>query len=215
MLLDLRGIASSLMRRFRWLFVSGLAGSLILAGCSPASHPPAPLKVSGPEYRYVIGPLDSLTVTVWRNPELSTTVTVRPDGRISAPLVSDVMAQGLTPDQLSRELEKQLAKYIVEPSVSVAVAGFQGPYSEQIRVVGEAAKPQSVPYRQNMTILDVIILVGGLTEFADGNRTVLVRGSENGRQYSVRLRDLVRRGDVTANVEVRPGDVIIIPQGWL
>ena len=186
-----------------------------LLGCGTSSFPPAPLKVTAGEYRYVIGPLDSLAITVWRNPELSNNVTVRPDGRISAPLVSDVMAQGLTPDQLSRELEKALSKYIRDPSVSVAVAGFQGPYSEQIRVVGEAAKPQSVPYRQNMTVLDVIILVGGLTEFADGNKTVLVRGSEGGKQYSVRLRDLVRRGDVTANVEVRPGDVIIIPQGWL
>lgn len=213
--MDLRGIVSPLVLRRWFLMLSSVAGSMILAGCGTASFPPAPLKVSGPEYRYVIGPLDSLAVTVWRNPELSTTVTVRPDGRISAPLVSDVTAQGLTPDQLARELEKQLAKYIVEPSVSVAVAGFQGPYSEQIRVVGEAAKPQSVPYRQNMTILDVVILVGGLTEFADGNRTVLVRGSESGKQYSVRLRDLIRRGDVSANVEVRPGDVIIIPQGWL
>jgi len=202
----------SRMFNFRSLFL--ICGAL-LSACGTASYPPAPLKAAGGEYRYVIGPLDSLSITVWRNPELSNTVTVRPDGRISTPLVADLVAQGLTPEQLSRELEKALAKYIVEPAVSVSVSGFQGPYSEQIRVVGEAAKPQSVPYRQQMTVLDVIILVGGLTEFADGNKTVLVRGSEGGRQYSLRLRDLVRRGDVTANAEVRPGDVIIIPQGWL
>lgn len=211
---DLRTVGGVGRRTLRYILFS-LAIFAVAACGTTGSYPPAPLKAPGAAYRYIIGPLDLLAITVWRNPELSTTVTVRPDGRISAPLVSDVMAQGLTPDQLSRELESALSKFIREPSVSVAVSGFQGPYSEQIRVVGEAAKPQSVPYRQNMTVLDVIIQVGGLTEFADGNKTVLVRGSELGKQYSVRLRDLIRRGDVTANVEVRPGDVIIIPQGWL
>jgi polysaccharide export outer membrane protein len=196
----------------RWLV---LLSAVVLAGCAAPSHPPAPLKAAGGDYQYIIGPLDTLAITVWRNPELTTTATVRPDGRISAPLVGDVTAQGLTPDQLSRELEKALAKYLIEPSVTVSVGGFQGQYSEQVRVIGEAAKPQSVQYRKNMTVLDVMILVGGLTEFADGNKTVLVRGSEGGKHYSLRLRDLIRNGDVSANAEVRPGDVIIIPQGWL
>ncbi len=118
------------------------------------------------------------------------------------------------PAELARDLEKALAKYIRDPQVTVIVTNFVGSSSEQIRIVGEAAKPQAIPYRQNMTLLDVIIVVGGLTDFADGNKAVLVRGAEKGKQYSVRLADLVRRGDISANVDVRPGDVLIIPQGW-
>jgi polysaccharide export outer membrane protein len=139
---------------------------------------------------------------------------VRPDGRISTPLVEDLPAAGRNPSDLSRDLEKALGKFIRDPVVTVIVTGFQGPYSEQIRIVGEASRPQALPYRQNMTMLDVMIAVGGLTDFADGNGAVLVRGSEAGKQYSVRLRDLVRRGDISANVPVRPGDVLIIPQSW-
>ena len=107
-----------------------------------------------------------------------------------------------------------LAKYVRDPVVTVVVSGFQGTYSDQIRIVGEAARPQAVAYRQNMTVLDVMIQVGGLTDFADGNGAVLVRGSENGKQYSVRLKDLLKRGDVSANVEMRPGDILIIPQSF-
>jgi polysaccharide export outer membrane protein len=139
---------------------------------------------------------------------------VRPDGRISTPLVEDVPALGKNPAELARELEKALSKFIRDPVVTVIVNNFNGPSNEQIRIIGEAAKPQAVPYRQNMTLLDVMIVVGGLTDFADGNKAVLVRGSEKGQQYRVRLGDLVRRGDISANVDVRPGDVLIIPQSW-
>jgi len=139
---------------------------------------------------------------------------VRPDVRISTPLVEDVPALGKNPEQLGRDLEKALSKYIRDPVVTVIVSNFVGPSTEQVRIIGEAAKPQAVSYRQNMTVLDVMIVVGGLTDFADGNRAVLVRGSEQGKQYRVRLSDLVRRGDISANVDVRPGDVIIIPQSW-
>lgn len=184
-----------------------------VAGCS-TQYPPAPTSAASPDYRYVIGPLDTVNVVVWRNPELSATVAVRPDGRISTPLVEDVQALGRNPVELARELEKALGKYIRDPQVTVMVTSFFGSSSEQIRIVGEAAKPQAIPYRQNMTVLDVMIVVGGLTDFADGNRAVLVRGAEKGKQYSVRLADLVRRGDISANVDVRPGDVLIIPQGW-
>lgn len=184
-----------------------------VAGCG-TPYPPAPAAAASPDYRYVIGPLDTVNVVVWRNPELSATVAVRPDGRISTPLVEDVQALGRNPVELARELEKALGKYIRDPQVTVMVTTFFGSSSEQIRIVGEAAKPQAIPYRQNMTVLDVMIVVGGLTDFADGNRAVLVRGSEKGKQYSVRLADLVRRGDISANVDVRPGDVLIIPQGW-
>ena len=152
--------------------------------------------------------------SVWRNPDLSITVPVRPDGRISTPLVEDLPAAGRNPQDLAREIEKALGRFIRDPVVTVVVNNFQGPYSEQIRIIGEATRPQALPYRQNMTLLDVMILVGGLTDFADGNGAVLVRGSEGGKQYSVRLRDLVKRGDISANVQVRPGDVLIVPQSW-
>ena len=162
----------------------------------------------------MIGPLDTVNIVVWRNPELSMSVPVRPDGLISTPLVEDLPALGRNPAQLARDLEKALSKYIRDPVVTVIVNNFNGPTSEQIRIIGEAARPQAVAYRQNMTVLDVMIAVGGLTDFADGNKAVLVRGSEKGKQYSVRLGDLVRRGDISANVDMRPGDVLIIPQSW-
>ncbi|HEY1392848.1 MAG TPA: XrtA/PEP-CTERM system exopolysaccharide export protein [Methylibium sp.] len=190
------------------------AVALMLAACASNQYPPAPVSADNPEYRYLIGPLDSLNIVVWRNPELSGVFTVRPDGRISTPLVEDLPAVGRSPQDLARDIEKALSKYTRDPVVSVVVTGFQGSASEQIRVIGEAAKPQAIPYRQNMTMLDVMIQVGGLTDFADGNHAVLVRGKENGKQYSLRLKDLIKRGDISANVEVRPGDVVIIPQSW-
>jgi polysaccharide export outer membrane protein len=185
----------------------------LLASCA-TKYPPAPAAATSPDYRYVIGPLDTVNVIVWRNPELSMAVPVRPDGRISTPLVEDTPALGRNPTELARDLEQALAKYIRDPVVTVIVTSFVGPSNEQIRIVGEAAKPQAVAFRQNMTLLDLIIVAGGLTDFADGNNAVLVRGSEQNKQYNVRLGDLVRRGDISANVDVKPGDVLIIPQGW-
>jgi polysaccharide export outer membrane protein len=195
--------------------VCALAVATTLTGCgSLNSYPPAPRSAETPDHRYKIGPLDTLNIVVWRNPELSATVTVRPDGRISTPLVEDVLAAGKNPADLSREIEQLLSRVIRDPVVTVVVAGFQGAFSEQIRIVGEASKPQSVPYRQNMTILDVMIQAGGLTDFADGNGAVLVRGSEGGKSYGVRLKDLLKRGDISANVDVKPGDIVIVPQSW-
>ncbi len=162
----------------------------------------------------MIGPGDTVNIIVWRNPELSLTAPVRPDGRISAPLVEDLQAVGRSPSDLARDVEKALSKYARDPVATVVVTGFQGAAGEQIRIIGEAARPQAIPYRQDMTLLDVMIQVGGLTDFADGNAAVLVRGKEDGKQYSVRLRDLIKRGDISANVDVRPGDVLIIPQSW-
>ena len=190
------------------------AVALLFTACSSTSYPPAPASAAASDYRYVIGPLDTVNIVVWRNPELSLSVPVRPDGRITTPLVEDLPALGRNPAELARDLEKALSKYIREPVVTVIVTNFNGPTSEQIRVIGEAARPQAVPYRQNMTLLDVMIMVGGLTDFADGNKAVLVRGADKGRQYSVRLRDLIRRGDISANVDMRPGDILIIPQSW-
>ena len=209
--------ASARMRGPVVTALAALAAALLggLAGCaSHGAYPPAPISVTQPDLRYKIGPLDALSVVVWRNPELSTTVTVRPDGLISTPLVKDVQAAGRTPAELSHDIEQSLATFIREPSVSVVVSTFQGVYSDQIRIVGEAAKTQAVPYRKDMTVLDVMIQVGGITDFADGNSAVLVRGTEGGKQYSLRLKDLLKRGDISANAAMMPGDIIIVPQSW-
>ena len=199
------------------LLVRGVVPALaaaVLVGCATTELPPAPVTAASPDYNYIIGAGDSVNIVVWRNPELSMSVPVRPDGKITAPLIEDLVAQGKDPTTLAREIEKHLSKFVREPIVTVIVGGFVGPYSEQIRVVGEAAKPQALPYKQKMTLLDVMIVVGGITDFADGNKAVLLRTSEGNKQYSVRLRDLLKRGDFSANVEVKPGDVLIVPQSW-
>src|SRR5215468_2962112 len=185
-----------------------------LVACQSNPYPPAPQTAATPDYLYKIGPLDSVSVIVWRNPELSTSVPVRPDGKITAPLIEDLPALGKDSTTLARDIEKVLSKYIRDPVVTVIVTNFIGPFNQQIRVIGEAQKPQTLPYRQNMTVLDVMILVGGLTDFADGNAASIFRTAEGGKLYSVRLRDLVKRGDVGANVDVKPGDILIIPQSW-
>ena len=190
-----------------------LVASQFLTGCA-SSYPAAPAKASSPDYNYVIGPGDTVQITVWRNPELSTSVPVRPDGKITTPLVEDLPAMGKDATTLARDIEKALSKYIRDPVVTVIVTSFIGPYSEQVRVIGEAAKPQVLAYRQQMTLLDVMIAVGGITEFADGNHATILRTSEGNKQYSVRLKDLLKSGDVSANVEVKPGDVLVIPQSW-
>ncbi len=142
------------------------------------------------------------------------TVPVRPDGKISTPLVQDLVAIGKDPKTLAKDIEKSLATYIRDPVVTVIVTNFVGPYGEQVRVIGEAAKPQTLPYKQKMTLLDVMIAVGGLTDFANGNAATILRTRENNKQYSVRLKDLVKGGDYSANVEMKPGDIVIIPQSW-
>jgi polysaccharide export outer membrane protein len=187
----------------------------ILGGCkgTPVYGPP-PTSVATPDYNYIIGPLDNVNIIVWRNPEISMSVPVRPDGKITTPLVEDLPAMGRDSTSLARDIEKALSKYIRDPVVTVIVTGFNGPFSEQIRVIGEASKPQALPYRQNMTLLDVMIAVGGITEFAAGNKTVLLRTQENNKLYTVRLDDLIKRGDITANVDVKPGDVLVIPESW-
>jgi polysaccharide export outer membrane protein len=194
------------------MLVLGLAAGLA-GGCATA-YPPAPPLASDADYNYLIGPGDTLNIVVWRNPELSMSVPVRPDGKITTPLVEDLPVLGKDSSALARDIEAQLAKFIREPVVTVIVTNFVGPYSEQVRVVGEAATPQILPYVQKMTVLDVMISVGGMTEFADGNAATILRTGEGNKQYSVRLKDLIKRGDVSANVEMRPGDVLIIPQSW-
>jgi len=164
---------------------------------------------------YIIGPGDNVNIFVWGNGELSSSVPVRPDGRITTPLVEDVVASGKTSTQLARDMEKELARYIKNPVVTVIVTGFTGRYSEQIRVIGEAAKAQSLPYKEHLTLLDVMISVGGLTELAAGNKASIIRVIDGKQQqYNVRLGDLIQDGDITANVDMLPGDVLIIPETW-
>lgn len=196
--------------------VLALLAIAAVAGCATrgGAFPPAPQTADSADYSYVIGAGDNLNIIVWRNPELSLSVPVRPDGKISAPLVDEMVAQGKTSSAIARDIEKKLATFVRDPVVTVIVTSFVGPFSEQIRVVGEAAKPQFLPYRQKMSVLDVMIAVGGLTDFADGNAASILRTSEGNKQYSVRLKDLMRRGDVSANVEMRPGDILIIPQSF-
>lgn len=185
---------------------------VLITGCV-SLPPPPPTSASTPDY--LIGPGDTLEVFVWRNPEVSVSVAVRPDGKISTPLVEDLVAAGKTPTQLARDIEKTLANYLKEPLVTVIIKGFVGPYSQQVRVVGEAGTPQVLAYRENMSLLDVMISVGGLTEFAAGNKATLIRHI-NGRQqqFGVRLDDLVRGGDISANTQILPGDILIIPESW-
>lgn len=187
--------------------------ALGIGGCA-GRYPPAPPLAASSDYNYVIGPGDSVNIMVWRNPELSMSVPVRPDGKITGPLIEDLPVMGKDSTSVAREVEKVLAKYVRDPIVTVIVTSFVGPYSEQIRIVGEATRPQALAYRQNMTLLDVMIAVGGITPFADGNAATILRGAESNKQYAVRIRDLLRRGDVSANVEMKPGDVLIIPQSW-
>lgn len=202
---------STLLNGIKCLMASMAVVTVV--GCS-TSYPPAPISAASPDYNYKIGPGDNLNIVVWRNPELSMTVPVRPDGKISAPLIDDLDALNKDPSTLARSIESELGKFIRDPVVTVVVTSFVGPYTEQIRVIGEATKPQTLPYKQKMTALDVMIAVGGITDFADGNRATILRTSENNTQYSVRLKDLVKRGDVSANVDMKPGDILIIPQSW-
>lgn len=191
-----------------------LLATLLVAACTTQQYAPAPSSLPDVDYNYHIGPSDTVSVIVWRNPELSTSVPVRPDGKITTPLIDDLPALGKTPTELERDMEKALAKYIRDPVVTVIVTNFVGPTKEQVRVIGEAAKPQILSYRTGMSVLDVMIQVGGLTDFADGNAARIFRPTDGGKIYSVRLRDLIKRGDITANVDMRPGDILIIPQSW-
>lgn len=208
------GLRAALLTAPKVVFAALLAA--LVAACVGA--PDAPTKVPSslaetPDY--LVGPGDQLDIFVWRNPELSISVPVRPDGRISVPLIEDLPATGKTPTALARDIEGVLQQYVQDPIVTVIVTGFVGPFSQQVRVVGEAAVPQAIPYSEDMSVLDLMIRVGGLTEFAAGNRAVIVRNLE-GRQrvFRVRLDDLLKDGDISANVAVLPGDVLIVPESF-
>ena len=200
-----------------------LAAAATLAGCASTPRsgntlPPAAFVGSGSEQvseTYIIGPLDEITIFVWRNNELGTTVQVRPDGRITTPLINDLTAAGKTPAQLAEDIRGALTQYVQDPLVSVIVNRPQGAFSQQVRIVGATERPAAIPYRANMTLLDAMIAVGGLSEFAAGDRARLIRfdrASGRQREYDLRIASLLRRGDVRANVRLEPGDVIIIPE---
>ncbi len=195
-----------------------LAGAVFLlpactTGPSQTAAPGIQAGQAAPDY--IIGPGDNLNIFVWQQPDLSVTVPVRPDGRITTPLAEDVVAAGKTPSQLARDMEQELSAFVRDPVVTVIVSGIVGPYSQQVRVIGQAANPQAIPYRENMTALDVMIAVGGLTDFAAGNRASIVRVMDGEtRQFNVRLNDLIKRGDIGANVHMFPGDILVIPETW-
>ena len=197
----------------RWS--GGLAALLLLFGCTEPATKLPPQVAAPPPSQYVIGPGDSLGIFVYDNPQLSVDIPVRPDGRISTPLISDLMAAGKTPTQLGTEMQEKLKEYVKDPLVTVIVRGFIGPFDRQIRVIGEATDPQAIPYREGMTILDVMIATKGLTRYAAGNRTLIVRRA-GGKQevIHVHLSDLLKDGDISQNVAMLPGDTLIIPQTW-
>jgi polysaccharide export outer membrane protein len=167
------------------------------------------------DYQYIIGPGDNLSIFVWRNPDISGSFVVRPDGKVTTSLVEDIDVSGKTPTALARQLEEQLGKYINNPRVTVSVGGFRGPLSEQVRVIGEATNPSAVNYTEKMTLLDLMISVGGLTEFASGNNAKLVRMvSGVQKTFEIRIDDLIKNGEIEENVDMLPGDIIIIPEAW-
>ena len=198
------------------------AAAALVAGCASTARtgqslPPASFvgETAAVSESYILGPLDEITFFVWRNPELGERIQVRPDGRITTPLITDMIAAGKTPAQLAEDIRVELARYIQDPLVSVIVNTPQGTFAQQIRIVGATQRPAAIPYRANMTLLDAMIAVGGLSEFAAGDRARLIRfDRETGqqREYDLRIASLLRRGDVRANVRLEPGDVIIIPE---
>ncbi|MEO1203726.1 MAG: XrtA/PEP-CTERM system exopolysaccharide export protein [Pseudomonadota bacterium] len=208
------------MKHRRTRYAAGLCAAvsalIALAGCASGGTPGVPVAAgttSAGQSEYRIGPGDTLEIFVWQHDDLSTNVPVRPDGKISTPLVEDMIAVGKTPTTLARDIETVLSEYIRSPQVNVIVQDAVGAMSDMIRVVGQAANPQSVSFRDRLTLLDLMIEVGGLGKFAAGNRSKIVRRTASGvREIPVRLHDLLNKGDLTQNVELVPGDVVVIPE---
>ena len=207
-----------MLRRSLTLLMSMMVvlGALGAGGCADVDEPPAGVPAqpaSAVDYR--VGAGDQMQVFVWKNPDLTTTVRVRPDGRISAPLIDDLLVSGRTPTQVAHDIEDKLAVYVKDPKVTVIMVDFVGPVQRQVRVIGEAMKAQTFAYRRDMTVLDVMILAGGLTQYAAGNRAVLLRMVDGKLvSYHARLADLMKDGDVSADFQMAPGDILMIPQAW-
>lgn len=207
----LRGLA------YAWALIAAAVPAALAAeagdtAASAAVVAPAPPPGAAADPQYIIGPGDELQVFVWRNPDLSVTVPVKPDGRITTPLVEDMQASGKTAAQLARDVEKVLAQYVRTPQVNIIVTTPRSLYSA-VKVVGQVKNPQTIPYREGLTVLDAVLTGGGLTDFAAGNRAKIIR-QENGRttEVKVRIKDMVERGDLRTNVTLRPGDTLIVPE---
>jgi len=188
---------------------------LALGGCAKTPRITLSPSDEPPSHDYLIGPGDNVNIIVWHNPEVSMSVPVRPDGKITTPLVEDLPAMGKTSTHLARDIEKALAIYIQDPIVTVIVTGFVGPYTEQIRVIGEAATPQALSYKNGMSLMDVLIAVGGVTDFAAGNKASIIRNIDGKSQHiAVRLEDLIQEADLSTNIPMRPGDILVIPESF-
>ncbi len=216
-MLEFKTFSKLFLRGCKGLLPSTCVVLLLLSGCASNDYPPVSdaQRNADSNYNYLVGPGDTMEIFVWGNEELTTTGIIRPDGKFTTRLVEDLEASGKTSTQLARDIEKAYAEYVRQPVVSVIVNGFVGLPSQQVRVVGEATEPVSVPYSKHLTLLDLMIAVGGMTEFASGNNSVLVR-IENGRQvsYGLRLDDLLKDGDISANLAMMPGDIVIISESW-
>lgn len=198
-----------------FLIILTATGCASNSGTLPGASTYPSLTTSVSNYQYLIGPGDRLSIFVWRNPDISGSFIVRPDGKVTTSLVEDLDVTGKTPSVLARELENELGKFINNPRVTVSVTGFAGPLSEQVRVIGEATRPSAINYTQQMTLLDLMIAVGGLTEFASGNDAKLVR-TQDGQQktFNLNIDALIKDGDIRQNIDILPGDIIIIPEAW-
>ena len=202
----------TVFQRVKVFFLFGSAGLAACSGAIPVDElPSSALPEEGSNY--IIGAGDALTINVWNNPEVSISLTVRPDGKISTPLVEDMPAVGKTPTQLARDVEAVLAEYIRSPKVTIIVGGFQGLPDQQIKVIGQATTPQAIPFREGLTVLDVIIQVGGLSQFASPNRSKVIRKVDGKEmEIKVKLGDLLNKGDTDQNIDMEPGDILIIPE---
>ena len=209
------GMNAMMTKLTKHLVTAGTAACMLMLGACATPVPPSTAAMAPINPDYLIGPGDSVNIIVWRNPEVSMSVPVRPDGKITTPLVEDLPAAGKTSTQLARDIEGALAKFIQQPVVTVVVTNFIGNFSEQIRVIGQAARPQALPYRRDMSVMDVVIAVGGVTEFASGNKASIIR-TVDGKQEKivVRLDDLIKDGDISANIMMRPGDILVIPESF-
>jgi len=204
---------------FRFKAVIVLLSMLFLISCG---HPPLNDNVKVPsDYTYIIGPGDSIQIFVWDNPDISQSVTVRPDGKISTPLIDDLLVTGKTPSQLARDVEENLSQFVRDPLVSIIVRGFKGIYEQQVRIIGQIGagdnrySAEAMPYRKEMTLLDLIIQLGGIGEYGDGNRSSIIRTIEGKTyQFGVKIDDLVEDGDLSANISILPGDILIVPEAF-
>lgn len=189
----------------------------VVTGCGSNDYPPVPesQRTIDVDYDYILGPGDSVGIFVWGNEELSTLTSIRPDGKLTTHLVEDLEASGKTSSELARDIEAAYSEYVRQPVVSVTVSGFAGVPEQMIRVLGEATNPKRIPFRKHMTLLDLVIAVNGLTPYADGNNSVLVRVVDGKQQtYKLRIDDLIKKGDISANVSLKPGDILIIAESW-